>query len=53
MSVMTSGESAVKTCDRRADSSMVEGDQVTKNYNKKEVVLKTRKIVVNPCISAV
>src|SRR5262249_10288850 len=30
-------------CDWRADSFNVEGDQETKNYNKKEVLLKTRK----------
>jgi hypothetical protein len=30
-----------------------EGDQVTKDYNKKEVLLKTRKPAFNPCISAI
>jgi len=53
MSVMTSEEGAVYLCDRRADSFNVEGDQETKNYNKKEVLLKTRKRAFNPCLSAI
>ena len=42
-----------KIYDGRADSFNVEGDQETKNYNKKEVLLKTRKRAFNPCLSAI
>jgi len=53
MSVMTSGEGAGSFRRWRADPFNVEGDQETKNYNKKEVLLKIRKRAVNPCISAI
>jgi hypothetical protein len=53
MPVLTSREGAVNSVTGALIPSMFEGDQVTKNYNKKEVLLKTRKAVINPCASAI
>jgi hypothetical protein len=53
MSVMTSEEGAVYIVTGALIPSMMREDQETKNYNKKEVLLKTRKRAFNPCLSAI
>jgi hypothetical protein len=52
MSVMTSGEGAVVSVEGALIPPMNKGDQGTKNYNSKEVLLKTRKQPITPCNSA-
>jgi hypothetical protein len=52
MSVMTSGEGAVRFGKGALIPSTVEGDQETKNYNSKEVLLKRRNAALTPCNSA-
>ena len=47
------GEGAVRFVRWRADPFNDEGDQGIKNYNRKEVLLKTRNRPINPCHSAI